>query len=213
MPTTINLVTTARFCAVGPARRQIAKAVADLGVDLVDDEEFKLQTCLSELLTNAITHGHGGEVQDGSAALAYGVQIRQETGRIRVWVADPGRSMPQPRQAGADATNGRGLQLVNTLAAAFGWESSPIGAEPACAKIVWFEIAVSALACTAVGSASQAATPAGSDGQDVLLSTLGCLPGGVAPSRRSPTGDKRTCAVQVVGRTRGLHLCAVAGPE
>ncbi|MGV9267272.1 ATP-binding protein [Kitasatospora sp. NPDC003701] len=177
MPTSINLVTTARFRAVGPARRQIAKVVADeLGVDLVDDEKFKLQTCLSELLTNAITHGHGGEVRDGRAALAYGVQIRQETGRIRVWVADPGRGMPQPRQAGADAINGRGLQLVNTLATAYGWEPSSIGADLACAKIVWFEISVSALDGPMIGATSRTATPSGGDGRNTSPGRRGASP-------------------------------------
>jgi hypothetical protein len=80
----------------------------------------------SELATNATLHvGTGFRVN---------VQTTEERTRIEVCDNDP--ALPAPRPAIADAESGRGLRLVEHLAAAWGAETTPDG------KVVWFEMPV-----------------------------------------------------------------------
>lgn len=74
---------------------------------LVDDA----QLLISELVTNAFRHGTGHEV---TFRLVIGV------GTVVVEVDDGSEGRPQVSQAGPDAVSGRGLFLVNALAAAWG---------------------------------------------------------------------------------------------
>lgn len=78
---------------------------------------------VSELATNAVVHGDGP------------FEIRVATGgRIRIEVHDGSRSSPRRQRAGALATTGRGLQIVDALAASWGVELLDAG------KVVWFEV-------------------------------------------------------------------------
>jgi hypothetical protein len=64
--------------------------------------------------------------------------VRLELGpeRLRVTVADRSERLPNPRAAGADSENGRGLLIVASVAAAWGTSLATAGG-----KEVWFELA------------------------------------------------------------------------
>ncbi|MGW3178774.1 ATP-binding protein [Kitasatospora sp. NPDC001119] len=95
--------------------------------DMLDD----VQLVLSELGTNAVLHGCGGDRPDVklTASLAH------TSGVLRVSVADPGGGRPECRPASTDATCGRGLGLVMGVASRFGVENLPAGG-----KEIWAEI-------------------------------------------------------------------------
>ena len=91
------------------------------------DDEFRDIVLLltSEVATNAVLHtGDDFEVR---------VDLL-DGGGIRVAVTDHSRQMPQPRRTPVDATTGRGLNLVDTLATAWGVDDQGHG------KAVWFEV-------------------------------------------------------------------------
>ncbi len=108
--------------AAGQARSQVRTAIRDWGVP-VDPDTAMLLT--SELVTNAITHETGGTVTLG---------IRCLRGQLRVDVYDTSRSFPVVSVASGDAETGRGLMLVATLAAEWGFYRTPAG------KAVYFTL-------------------------------------------------------------------------
>ncbi len=79
-----------------------------------------------------------GGFPSSSAAPAGGGEVREAAtvGPLRVEVADASQVAPAPRHAGADvdATNGRGLELVELLCDRWGWYPDGSG------KRVWCEI-------------------------------------------------------------------------
>src|SRR5260370_8845873 len=78
----------------------------DVGALLVD-----------ELLVNSIRHSGSGAPGE-----TVRVAVRTENDVIRVEVTDrSGPGVPEPRPAGSDAEDGRGLHLVARLAARWGW--------------------------------------------------------------------------------------------
>jgi anti-sigma regulatory factor (Ser/Thr protein kinase) len=79
---------------------------------------------VSEVATNALVHGQG-DVR---------LSVLPAAGGVRVEVRDDGQGMPAPREAGLDAEGGRGLALVDSLAARWGTDALPQG------KTVWFEL-------------------------------------------------------------------------
>ncbi|MCW2607171.1 MAG: domain S-box protein [Frankiales bacterium] len=79
---------------------------------------------VSEVATNALVHG-SGDVE---------LRVLLEGGVVRVEVGDGSRVRPVPRSAGVDAEGGRGLALVQALAASWGTRETPTG------KVVWFEV-------------------------------------------------------------------------
>jgi anti-sigma regulatory factor (Ser/Thr protein kinase) len=87
-------------------------------------ETVELLTC--ELVTNVVLH----------ARSAVEVRIRRVADALRVEVADPSPDLPQTSGAvyADDAATGRGLVLVDALAAAWGVEPTADG------KVVWFEV-------------------------------------------------------------------------
>jgi anti-sigma regulatory factor (Ser/Thr protein kinase) len=109
--------------AAGEARSQIRTAIRDWGVP-VDPDVAVLLT--SELVTNAIMHETGETVTLG---------IRCFRGGLRVDVYDSSRSFPVVTVAPGDAETGRGLLLVATLAAGWGFYRTPAG------KAVYFTLA------------------------------------------------------------------------
>jgi anti-sigma regulatory factor (Ser/Thr protein kinase) len=79
----------------------------------------------SELVTNTVVHT--------SSALA--LRVHRAGGRVRIEVADHEASVPMPTSVGRDAENGRGLNIVATMASAWGVDPLADG------KVVWFELA------------------------------------------------------------------------
>ncbi|MGZ4432399.1 MAG: ATP-binding protein [Trebonia sp.] len=108
--------------AAGEARSQVRTAIRDWGVP-VDPDAAVLLT--SELVTNAIIHEAGETITLG---------IRCLRGRLRVDVYDTSRSFPVVSVALGDAETGRGLMLVATLAAEWGFYRTPAG------KAVYFTL-------------------------------------------------------------------------
>lgn len=89
-----------------------------------DQQVDVINLLVSELVTNAVVHA-------GSAA---DVAVRLTDTTVRVSVADTGAGMPNRKDVGAEETSGRGVGLVDTLAAAWGIERLPVG------KAIWFEV-------------------------------------------------------------------------
>lgn len=81
---------------------------------------------VTELVSNATRHS--------DAAIELRLELLE--GRLRVSVFDDSHRLPQVADASLDETSGRGLQLVEMLASAWGVETEDRG------KAVWFELAV-----------------------------------------------------------------------
>lgn len=79
------------------------------------------QLCLDELVTNAILH----------ARSSCRVEILRKKGEIVAKVHDSCSGAPVERPHSLDSLGGRGLHLVQALAARWGWEPEPGG------KVVW----------------------------------------------------------------------------
>jgi anti-sigma regulatory factor (Ser/Thr protein kinase) len=109
--------------AVPEARRQVRAALDSWEVP-VDQEAAALLT--SELVTNAIRH------EPGPAVL---LDITCSRGRLRVDVHDTSGALPTVADVPADAETGRGLLLVATLSAEWGFYRTPRG------KAVYFTLA------------------------------------------------------------------------
>lgn len=84
---------------------------------------------VSELVTNALSHGRG--------PIRLGLGRRH--GMLRCEVADHGRGLPQPRPLSMSGESGRGMHLVDALTNRWGVDHEASG------KTVWFELAT----CTA----------------------------------------------------------------
>jgi len=78
----------------------------------------------SELVTNAVLH----------AGSALDLEVDCLRDGVRVCVHDRGEGVPVRRHVSIEATSGRGLALVDTLARRWGVDPHPPG------KAVWFEV-------------------------------------------------------------------------
>lgn len=78
-----------QHASVGQLRRRIPNELATLEVELTDDERFAVCICLTELVTNAITHGYRGEGGNESAELTVSVTVDRDSGRLRLAAFDP----------------------------------------------------------------------------------------------------------------------------
>lgn len=79
---------------------------------------------VSELVTNAVLH----------ARTEIALRHRLDGARVRFEVGDGRRDGPMPKRYSPDSPTGRGLRLVDTLAAEWGVTRSPRG------KVVWFVV-------------------------------------------------------------------------
>jgi anti-sigma regulatory factor (Ser/Thr protein kinase) len=106
------------------ARRAMARAAVLWRLDREVTETALL--LVSELVTNAIRHG----------APPVRLSLRLERDRLRVEVADGSPALPELGRSGPDQIGGRGLRIVQLLAARWGASASPrrLG------KTVWFEL-------------------------------------------------------------------------
>jgi anti-sigma regulatory factor (Ser/Thr protein kinase) len=112
------LAVNASSCA--DARRHILDALVGT------PEEVGATAALlgSELVANAFLHATGPIT----------LTVRQEGSLIRVEVGDGGTMPPAVKTYGVRSATGRGLQLLDELAATWGWQPSGSG------KVVWFEL-------------------------------------------------------------------------
>lgn len=116
----------AELAAVGEARRFFQETLDAWGLDR--DRADTATLCLSELVTNAVIHSHGGCV----------VRVVLHDGALTVSVRDSGIADAVPLEPSGDPleVHGRGLQLVEALASSWGHDADADGAS------VWFAIDV-----------------------------------------------------------------------
>ena len=114
---------TAGPTAAGEARRQVRAAICAWDIPVDPDVAILLT---SELVTNAIRHEVTGIVT---------LAITCSSGQLRVDVYDTSRMLPTLVDAPVDAEAGRGLMLVSTLSAEWGFYRAPAG------KAVYFTLA------------------------------------------------------------------------
>ena len=109
--------------SVQAARRFTSSAVRSLGATQVVEEAELL---VSELAANVVLH----------ARTPMRVSVLGRKGRVRVEVRDDDPTLPQRCSPDPMALDGRGVMLVDTLAAAWGVNGNRHG------KTVWFELGV-----------------------------------------------------------------------
>jgi anti-sigma regulatory factor (Ser/Thr protein kinase) len=107
--------------SVREARSFVASAAAELDVD---DLAWVLQQVVSELATNAVIH----------ARTPFTLTLSGGPTRVRVEVHDTSARRIQKRDYDADATTGRGMQLVQAFARDWGVDTDPDG------KTIWVEL-------------------------------------------------------------------------
>ncbi len=122
----VQLAVAAEPAEVGRARRWVRTRLLGHGVDPDDAFAETLVLVVSELVTNAVVH-------TGCPAVLRLVWPAG-SGPLRVEVADASGAAPAPRCTDGEATNGRGLELVELLCARWGWYPEDSG------KRVWCEI-------------------------------------------------------------------------
>jgi anti-sigma regulatory factor (Ser/Thr protein kinase) len=110
--------------SAGEARRFVTSACAD---HVSSDKLDSIALLVSELVTNAVVHA-----QSDAA-----VQVTRGSRRLMVAVTDEGPGTPVARHTQGHETNGRGLDLVDLLAASWGVEWG------AGDKTVWFAVCCS----------------------------------------------------------------------
>ncbi|WP_406007146.1 ATP-binding protein [Streptomyces sp. NBC_00637] len=112
--------------SVGLARRRVRDHLADWGHGPDDPALSDAVLVVSELVTNVVRHGPLRERDFEVAVTALG------DGSCLIEVSDEGRLEPRLRPVGESEEHGRGLHLVEHLAAAWGvWSRGRHG------KTVW----------------------------------------------------------------------------
>jgi len=126
---------TAGPAAAAEARSHVRAAICAADVPVDRDAAILLT---SELVTNAIRHDPGQTV---TLAVSYSF------GQLRVDVHDTSRSLPAVVEASGDAETGRGLMLVATLSAEWGFYRTSAG------KAVYFTLTSGPDVAAAAGAA------------------------------------------------------------
>ncbi|WP_371528621.1 ATP-binding protein [Streptomyces sp. NBC_01283] len=122
---------------VGRARRWARSRLAGSGIGVDEPLAETLILLISELVTNAVVHTGCPAVL--RMRLPDVPEVPEEAadagpGTVRVEVADASARPPKQRHADGDATNGRGLELVDGLADRWGWQTEGAG------KSIWCEV-------------------------------------------------------------------------
>jgi len=142
---------------IAVARRWVEDTLTAWGAD---DLSWTAMLLVTELSTNAVLH----------AATAYRVTLdRRSDGTLRIGVSDSSPRKPRARDYGVDATTGRGLGLVGSLAAAWGTSNLPGG------KTVWCDV--------------RPDPPEGASVEPDLDAFLGADDFDIRPSTPTPTGE------------------------
>ena len=122
------------------ARAFTAMVLGDWGMASTDDLAQVSELIVSELATNVVqlaTDGDGSPVYyqgRGLTLLRLGLMCDRIRLRIEVWDTLPvSAGVPALRHPGRDQEHGRGLELVNGLSLAWGWQPLP----ERDAKCVW----------------------------------------------------------------------------
>jgi anti-sigma regulatory factor (Ser/Thr protein kinase) len=136
--------------SISQARRFVRGAVESLGAEAAVDDAVLL---ISELATNALLH----------ARSPFTIEVTRSHDRVRICIVDGSPLAPKVRSYGDDATTGRGLQLVQSLSAAWGVQPRRPG------KTVWVELLVDGSSTLPPGRDLEADT----DDLDGLLASFG----------------------------------------
>lgn len=125
---------------VGRARRWARSRLAGSGIGADEPLAETLILLISELVTNAVVHTGCPAVLRMRLSEAPDAPDAPEEaagagpGTVRVEVADVSARPPRQRHADGEATNGRGLELVDGLADRWGWQAEGTG------KSIWCEV-------------------------------------------------------------------------
>lgn len=111
--------------SVPKARRWVQSQVTGWGVRLDNATRDAVEVITSELATNAVRHTTG-------TMITLGLYVHPHLRRLMVEVYDSSAALPRP--VGPDEASGRGMFLVQRLAAAHGAELTERG------KKVWAEL-------------------------------------------------------------------------
>lgn len=115
------------FLPATPLAPRLARQhLAGVGATWSGDLRDLAQLLVSELVTNAVRYGDG----------ALSLTVERVGGRVRVSVGDGNPDFPRATSAEPTADRGRGLLLVESLAAS--WGCLPSVDPPG--KRVWFEL-------------------------------------------------------------------------
>lgn len=102
------------------ARELVRRSLAGFDVTVIEIAEL----LVSELVTNAVAHAQSAPI----------MRIDVSGHVIKVAVQDDAPGPVAVQDAAEDAPGGRGLLLVDSLAASWGWAPTPVG------KRVWFTL-------------------------------------------------------------------------
>lgn len=116
--------------SVAVARRVAVRVARACGI--ADEAIENLRTCVSETVTNAVTHATGAGA--GHSAGTVRLLMIRRRDRLRVEVHDGSVRPPEIRRPGPDGEAGRGLIIVGFLTDDHGTVLTPTG------KAVWFEL-------------------------------------------------------------------------
>ncbi len=120
-PQKIELPSDVASCSV--ARRFVQDSLAQAA----DDLRANAALLVSEVVTNAVLHASGPGLT---------VEVQQKGSAYRIAVSDGSGTPPTEKGYRTDDATGRGLHLLDCLAAAWGWKRTGIG------KVVWFDLPV-----------------------------------------------------------------------
>ncbi|MCC2269957.1 ATP-binding protein [Streptomyces sp. CT1-17] len=119
----------AKMAAVSQARRELHKLMVLVGLAAIADA---VALGAHELMANAVAHGCRHQ-----AVKAFTVKVTHSSGRLRTEVLDPSGRRPFQSPPSDEREGGRGLVLVDALAANWGAHLGPGGG-----KTVWMELDV-----------------------------------------------------------------------
>jgi anti-sigma regulatory factor (Ser/Thr protein kinase) len=125
------MIHEAQFPAVRTSALSARRFVSDAVVDVPTEVSETIALIASELATNSVRH----------AATAFQIRVERLPDRVHLEVEDDGEGQPVVRTPGPTDTSGRGLQIVQALADAWG----VIPKEESAGKTVWATIALRAM--------------------------------------------------------------------
>jgi anti-sigma regulatory factor (Ser/Thr protein kinase) len=107
------------------ARLAVRSALARWDVD-DDAVRYDVLLVVSELVTNALRHGGGDDLQ---------LELRLDDRHVTVAVRDSSPAVPSPRSPEDDDETGRGLAIVDGVTADWGVEDSGAGGKRVWARV------------------------------------------------------------------------------